>query len=90
MNRLKEKLASLTATQGVLLDEDTTHDLQKIIDEEDNAVKQKYPEGSFQKLFWDQQREASSRPGQRRHWHPLMIKWCIYLHHLSSKAYETL
>ena len=23
-------------------------------------------------------------------WHPLMIKWCLYLRHLSGKAYETL
>ena len=23
-------------------------------------------------------------------WHPLMIRWCIYLRHLSSSAYETL
>ena len=23
-------------------------------------------------------------------WHPLMMKWCIYLRHLSSTAYEAL
>lgn len=23
-------------------------------------------------------------------WHPLMIRWCIYLRHLSSRAYDTL
>lgn len=23
-------------------------------------------------------------------WHPLMIKWCLYLRHLSGRAYETL
>lgn len=23
-------------------------------------------------------------------WHPLMIRWCLYLCHQSSKAYETL
>ena len=23
-------------------------------------------------------------------WHPTMIKWCIYMHHLSSFAYDTL
>ena len=22
-------------------------------------------------------------------WHPLIIKWCLYLRHLSGKAYET-
>jgi len=24
----------------------------------------------------------------RRRWHPLVIKWCLYLHHLSSKTYK--
>ena len=23
-------------------------------------------------------------------WHPAMIKWCLFLHHQSSRAYETL
>ena len=23
-------------------------------------------------------------------WHPLMIKWCLYLRHISSRAYDTL
>lgn len=23
-------------------------------------------------------------------WHPLIIKWCLYLHHRSSGAYKTL
>ena len=23
-------------------------------------------------------------------WHPLMIRWCLYLQHLSNKAYDTL
>ena len=23
-------------------------------------------------------------------WHPLLIRWCLYLRHQSSKAYETL
>ena len=23
-------------------------------------------------------------------WHPLMIRWCLYLRHLSGSAYETL
>ena len=24
------------------------------------------------------------------HWHPLIIKWCLYLRHQSGKAYELL
>ena len=25
-----------------------------------------------------------------RWWHPLVIKWCLYIKHLSSKAYDTI
>lgn len=60
------------------------------MDDAESAVKKKYSEGSFQQIFWDQQRQASSRTGKGRRWHPLMIKWCIYLRHQSNKAYETL
>lgn len=90
IGRLKAKLASLIESKGVILHEDTTSDLHKIMAEEEVKVKKTYPEGSFQQLFWDQQRQASSRAGKGRRWHPLMIKWCIYLRHQSSKAYETL
>lgn len=60
------------------------------MDGAESTVKEKYPEGSFQQIFWAQQRQASSRSGKGRRWHPLMIKWCIYLKHQSSKAYELL
>lgn len=53
-------------------------------------MKKAYPENSFQHIFWQQQKEATSRPGRGMRWHPLMIKWCIYLRHHSNKGYETL
>ena len=57
------------------------------------ALKLKYPEDSFQYIFWKQQKESLAKKGKSRNgirWHPLMIKWCIYLRHQSSKAYDTL
>ena len=72
------------------VDEEIHDDIQAIISKSESIVRQKYPEGSFQQVFWDQQLAASSTPGKGRRWHPLMIKWCIFLHHQSSAAYETL
>ena len=43
------------------------------------------------RIFWDQQKKAaevSTSCGMR--WHPLIIKWCIHLRHLSSWCYEAL
>ena len=54
-------------------------------------MKSSVPENSFQKIFWEQQKKASALNNSRSmKWHPLMVKWCLYLKHLSSKAYETI
>ena len=46
---------------------------------------------SFKRLFWEQQRNALQvKDSKSIKWHRLMIKWCLYLRHLSGKAYETL
>ena len=34
--------------------------------------------------------EAAKKHRNGMRWHPLMIRWCLYLRHLSSKAYDTL
>ena len=48
------------------------------------------PADSFHRLFWEQQKMAASLSNSRSmRWHPLFIKWCLYLK-LSSKAYETI
>ena len=51
----------------------------------------RFPPDSFERIFWEQQLQHSKlRDSRSMKWHPLMIRWCIYLKHLSSKAYETL
>ena len=45
----------------------------------------------YYRLFWEQQQKACSLKDRRSmKWDPLMIRWCLYLRHLSSGAYETL
>ncbi len=47
--------------------------------------------GSFARIFWDQQLQASSlKDARSMRWEPMMICWCLYLRHLSTGAYETL
>ena len=46
---------------------------------------------SFQRVFWEQQLDAASLKDTRgMRWHPLMIRWCLYLRHQLQSAYETL
>ena len=90
ISRLKKKLAKLTETHGITLDNDTASDIKAIMDAEEHRVKKDHGEGSFLRLFWQTQKEAASGPACGRRWHPMIIKWCIYLRHQSSKAYDTL
>ena len=56
-----------------------------------DRVHEEYPKGSFKRVFWDQQLEASKGKDSRQiRWHPAMIKWCLHLKFISSGAYHAL
>ena len=37
-----------------------------------------------------QKKAATLMDAQQMRWDPIMVRWCLYLRHLSSSAYETL
>ena len=76
--------------QSIELDEATSNDLHEVmLQQEENEV-QSWADGSFKKIFWQQQKDARMKADKRgTRWHPLFIKWCLYLQYQSSKAYET-
>ena len=54
-------------------------------------VAKNYPANSFQRILWEQQAKAASlKDSQSMKWHSIMIRWSLYLHHLSGSAYESL
>ena len=57
ITRLTEKLAEMTARNGVCLDDTMSGDLEKIMKDEDQNVIGKYPKDSFLRLFREQQRK---------------------------------
>lgn len=62
---------------GVPVDDELHGDLRSIVSE------WTCPEGTFKRLYRDQQQRSSSvRNSKSMRWHPLFIKWCIY--HLPS------
>ena len=89
-DRLREKIVQSTEECGVQLD-DMYKDMEQMINSLTPEISRVHPEGSFQRIFWNQQKSAlqCSNPRLVR-WHPLIIKWCLYLRHRSSGAYETL
>ena len=88
---MKEKIKKLTEEHGESVDNELHSDLLGIMRNTDDQIRKAYPDGSFSRLFWEEQLKAaaSKRPCQVR-WHPVMIKWCLNLKLLSSSAYHAL
>ena len=91
VKRLKKKLANTIDIQGVEMDDATHFDLCDIMTQESETVLRAFPEGSFARIFWEQQLDAvSCRDKRGMRWHPLIVKWFLYLRHKSSSEYELL
>ena len=65
--------------RGIAVDKQVCGDLKSIM-EDGKKMMEEAKANSFQKIFWQQQIDASR--GMRLH--RLMIKWCIYLSYMSQ------
>ena len=91
IERMKGKISALIESNGVRVSDDLHEELKDIVEKGTVEVNATYPEGSFQRLFWEQQQKAGSvKNSCSMRWHPYFIKWCLYLRHLSGKSYEML
>ena len=87
----RQKLERVTEERGVAADESLHNDLTKIMTQNAQTMAETLAPGSFARVFWDSQLRASTQKDARcMKWNPVMIRWCLYLRHLSSSAYETL
>lgn len=81
LDRLKRKIAAEAEVVGITLDAEA-HDDLKVTAMECSKFLDGLAENSFQRIFWQQQLEAASQSNARNmRWHPLMIRWCLYLRH---------
>ena len=88
VQNLRAKIKELTQEQGDDVDANLNANLLGIMNESCENIKRAYPEGSFARLFWeDQLKAASVKDARQICWHPLMIKWCLNLKLISSAAY---
>ena len=61
------------------------------MEEGSESIAKSFREGSFKRLFWDQQLQAARLSDARQmRWHPVMIRWCLNLKMLSSAAYHAM
>ena len=74
VQKLTAKIQELTTKQGKCLDSDLHNDLLGIMNESSENVRKAYPDGSFARLFWEEQLNAASVSDSKQvHWHPLLI-----------------
>ena len=91
IKRLEKVISEKATQQAITVNNTTHHDLFTIMQQHHNNIVQLYPEDSFQFIFWNSQYASSQKKSKNGYrWNPAMIRWCIYLHHKSSKAYELL
>ena len=91
LSKLQAKVKQLTQKQGESVSDALHDDLRSIMEENSDQIAKAYPEGSFRRLFWEEQlRAASLKDSRAMRWHPLIIRWCLNLRLISSAAYHVL
>lgn len=89
IRRLRGQVEQLMLKCGETVEAELHDQLVDIMKEKSGSVYSDFPEGTFGRLFWEQQLRAAtaSNPRQVR-WHPLIIRWCLNLKLISSAAYH--
>ena len=88
---LQEKLDRNVRSNGIRVDSETNEGLAQLLSMYQKDATKDIEDESFLKVFWEQQLKAASMKNKCSiRWHPLIIRWALYLHHRSSGAYETL
>ena len=91
VKKLKEKIDMQTERNGIEIEQSFSADIQAIMKDQNSEIVKNYPEGTFRRLFWDQQLKATQLKDSRQmRWHPCMIRWCLNLKLLSSSSYHSL
>jgi hypothetical protein len=76
IKRLEKRLEEAIERRGLEVDESLHKDLCATISHASSEVKEKYPPGSFQRIFWEQQERASRlKCSKSMRWEPAMIRF---------------
>ena len=81
---MKERLDKAIEKRGVEVDSDLHEDLVSTVNESTLEVEKQYPPDSFQRVFWEQQRQAMEKTDARSmRWEPAMIRFVVIFPTLS-------
>jgi hypothetical protein len=90
LSNTRRKLERVIDKEGHVLDTEMNDYLSEILTNNVYFANE-LPEGSFRRLFWQQQLQALSCKDSRQiRWHPIMVKWCLNIKLRSSSAYKAM
>ena len=91
IKKLRERIKEASKRFGETIDDGFHSDLISIMKKNQTPINEAYPEGSFARLFWEEQFKAGSVVDARQmRWHPAMIKWCLNLLLMSGSSYRAM
>ena len=106
LSQQKEKISSLQnevyrtqhqfqremASKGVTLDACQSMEIKDVMAACTSEMEKAFPNAnSYQRLFWmEQLKSINSRSSKGMRWHPMILRWCLYLRQKSSAAYDAL
>ena len=75
IRRMRLRLDKAIEHRGVQVDESLHQDLSSIVADNSSNILDKYPAGSFARIFWQQQEQASRlKNAKSMRWEPAMIR----------------
>ena len=90
LKKLTEKVDKLI-DQGKEIDQQVHSDLIEVMNNHSGEVYKQFPEGSFARVFWDQQLSNAKVKSPRQYrWHPLVVKWCLNMRLMSGCTYHAM
>jgi len=91
VNKLRLKIKEFSERHGESVDPDLHSGLLSVMRDSADFITKTFPEGTFARLFWEEQVKAASVKDNRQfRWHALTIKFCLNIKLISSAAYHTL
>ncbi|KAH3859782.1 hypothetical protein DPMN_102605 [Dreissena polymorpha] len=90
--KLKRQYENSIKKEGVSVKEHESLELSSLMDSCSEQFKRGFPDSnSRQRLFWEQQELYANKPDKRgMRWHPMIIRWCLFLRQKSQAAYDAI
>ena len=91
VEKLKRKCNELISKSGENFNEIENVDIENLLESCKSDVEKQFEENSFQRIFFEQQIKYNKLKNKSSMcWHPSMIRFCLYIKHKSTKAYDSL